>query len=53
MQDIRYLNDSQFNECLDCGHKSTKWAEIDGKELNDGTSEVFCPNCLSEHYYLI
>lgn len=52
---VEILKSDDFSKCLDCKHISKEWAEIDGinNEFIDDEREVFCPNCLSTHYYLI
>ena len=40
------------SECLDCGYEGSDWAECDSFLLEDGSREVFCPNCKSSNYYL-
>lgn len=44
-----YLMESEvFHECMDCGHVSQTYGEIDrGFE----EAEVVCPHCGSIHYY--
>jgi hypothetical protein len=52
---IEIMSDPSFdtlNECLDCHHQSTSWAEIEGREYADGEAEVFCPNCFSGNYFI-
>lgn len=47
----RIMESKEFNKCIDCGHISRIYGEIDIDDQDE--SEVVCPKCESIDYYIM
>ena len=55
---MEFFSLDELHECLDCGHKSVEWGEVDELvEYCDASGEeahqVLCPKCGSWFYFTV